>query len=957
MFKKLFKPKWQSAKSQVRIQAINNLNIEDGDDLHVLDLLAKGDVDAEVRAVAYQRTPDSGKLLSYIQQEKNSAAQQSAIDRLLMLLNSGEVVLGSQLEAIVKELDTNALASLIEKTKNVELGLLALDGIKEEAILQLYATTLSVSRLRQVAAERLETESVLEAVLKESKGKDKSVYRIIKTKLNTIYDAHKQVENRDQQLDDLCKSAETLARKPIDPLYVATLEHMQKQWARVQSYANADIQQRFQRASDLCRQAVAASTAEEDEQREVSQKLREATEERLAACDQLEEAIKQVSEKDAVTAEYIPALTALLSTQQVRWDEAAETSSPASDERKRFNSALSVLEKVLAAILALKEHGPELENIVHKILELVAEPSAEINRLKKSFDRLMAAIQWPDIIAKPAILVLSEEAIAHFDSVKGDLAAKEKEAAEKFIGVLDKLSVEVEKGYLKSSNKLLRDANRFLKLLPMRKATEYQKQIRELTVKVNELRDWQGYVSAPKKEQLCEAMEALVGVDMDPQALANRIKRMQSEWKMLGGSPDSQAIWERFREAADKAYEPCRDYFDNLSGIRAGHLASRQQLVEQLKNYLTSLDWDAADWRAVNEVYEVAKQEWRRYSPVDRKDGKTVQDQFNGLLQQLRDNLDQEFTSNESKRKKLIETAEALVELEDLPDAIQQAKRLQQQWKSVGMVSRREDSKLWRKFRAVCDQIFARREQEKQAASEARDTNYTDALYLCEQLEQLAESDLMDLDACLADYAKLKSKFDAMGSLPKEKHADVKQRFDVACDACEKIFAGAEKLKQQDQVIELWRKVAVCDELESKLVTSVQANLFEADDVEWGSELEVPKGAEGIEQRYQQLVALAQSGEVLSDAILQENSDKLQELTVLLEIETGIETPADEQEYRMQLQVSRLSGGLSQRENHQVGQKQRAMQYQNDWCAVGLAKPEARAKYTKRFKVALESFG
>ena len=96
----------------------------------------------------------------------------------------------------------------------------------------------------------------------------------------------------------------------------------------------------------------------------------------------------------------------------------------------------------------------------------------------------------------------------------------------------------------------------------------------------------------------------------------------------------------------------------------------------------------------------------------------------------------------------------------------------------------------------------------------------------------------------------------------------------------------------------------------------MQANLFETDDVEWGSELDVPKGTESIEQRYQQLVALTQSGEAISEEILQENAEKLQELTVLLEIETGVDTPADEQSYRMQLQVSRLSGGLSQRKNH-----------------------------------------
>ncbi len=958
MFKKFFKPKWQSAKPQVRIQAINNLNIEDGDDLHVLDLLAKGDIEATVRSVAYQRTVNTEKLLSYIQQEKDNSAQQAAINHLLVLLNDNDVALDARLEAIVKGLDTQAQASLVEKTKNVELGLLALEGIKEESVLQLYATSLSLSRLRQTAAERLETESVLESVLKDSKGKDKSVYRIIKNKLNTIHDVQKQEDNRDEQLDELCKSVETLARMPFDPMYIAKLDHLKKQWSRMQSFANDDIKQRFQRASELCRQTVDTSTAEENEQRETDQLLREAAQERMAACDQLEEALKQIEEKAALDAEDVPAVLALLRTQQVRWDEAAQVNAPASDERKRFNRALFELEKIVAAVAALKEHGEALERVIGKILDLAAEkPSAGMKGLKKTFDRLAAAIQWPDVIAKPEVLVLKDKAAEHFESIKNELATKEKEAVAKLEGVLNNLRGEVEKGNLKAANKLLRDANRHIKHMPMKQGASHQQTVRELTSKVNELRDWQGYASAPKKEQLCEAMEALVSEDMDPQALANRIKRMQSEWKLLGASPDSQAVWERFKLAADKAYEPCREYFDKLSDVRSGNLQSRKNVVQQINDYIEQLDWNAADWRAVNEVYEVAKQEWRRYSPVDRKDGKSVQDQFNDLLQQLRDRLDQEFTKNENKRKQLIETAEGLVQQENLQDAIEQAKRLQQQWKSVGLVSRREDSKLWRKFRSVCDQVFARREQERQAATEERDNNFTDALYLCEQLEQLAESDLMDLDACKADYDKLQSKFSVLSGLPKEKVQEVKSRFNVASDACLSLFAGAEKLKQQDQMVELWRKVAVCDDLESSVISEAQGESFGGDDVEWGSELELPKGTEGLEQRYQQLTALAQSGDVIADDLLQENAEKLKEITVLLEIESGLDTPAEEKQYRMQLQVSRLSGGLGGRKNHDDGQKSSVLQALSEWCDVGPVASGVRGQYMARFKAALETLG
>ena len=70
MFKNLFKPKWQSAKPQVRIQALQHLHADAAEDLHIIELMAKGDLDPEVRLAAIGRIHQRDKLLNLIQQEK-----------------------------------------------------------------------------------------------------------------------------------------------------------------------------------------------------------------------------------------------------------------------------------------------------------------------------------------------------------------------------------------------------------------------------------------------------------------------------------------------------------------------------------------------------------------------------------------------------------------------------------------------------------------------------------------------------------------------------------------------------------------------------------------------------------------------------------------------------------------------------------------------------------------------
>src|SRR5580692_7826927 len=54
-----------------------------------------------------------------------------------------------------------------------------------------------------------------------------------------------------------------------------------------------------------------------------------------------------------------------------------------------------------------------------------------------------------------------------------------------------------------------------------------------LDKKLEELKDWKSFSVAPKRVELMEEMESLVGATIEPVALADRIKSLQEEWRTL----------------------------------------------------------------------------------------------------------------------------------------------------------------------------------------------------------------------------------------------------------------------------------------------------------------------------------------------------------------------------------------------------------------------------------------
>ena len=956
MFKKLFKPKWQSAKPQVRIQALQTLDINDQNDFHVIELMAKGDVERDVRLAAMKRIPQKDKLITLIRQEKDNAVRFSAIEHLVATLGQHQAGIDPVVQDMVSDLDTHALIGIVEQTQNVELGSHAIGQLDDESILENYAVKLPLAQLRQVAAHKLSSEDVLERVIKASKGKDKRIWRICKDKLNALREEQDQEVSIEQQINELCHGMETLSRLPHDNLYAPKLEHLQKQWQRLQHHADNEAVQRFNRAYSLCKAVLDDINNEQDRLAEETQRRREALQERMAACEQLEAAVKQLSSIAVVDPKDIPALQALLNTQKIRWDEASSVVEPAADERKRFSRIHNLLQRALDAVRKLGEHDAKIRAAAKDILDLQDATMAVLEQKHKSLQKALGDLVWPEELAWPESLKLQQQALAHYERLRTKAKALEQEAIDNIRHRFTELNNEIELGHLKPANRLLKEANQLVKHLPVKIASNYQKQLRELTAKVNELRDWQGFVATPKKEDLCVEMEALQNADLDPQALASKIRRLQDEWRKLGEADKgrNKELWDRFSSAADKAYEPCRGYFDELSETRQRNLEKRQQICSQLSTYLDQYDWDNADWPAVNEVYETAKNEWRMYSPVERKEGKKAQEEFNDLLNKLSDKLQQEFERNKKQREGLIEQVNGLVEDENLSNAIDQTKELQRRWKQTGMVARRDDARLWKRFRSGCDQVFARRDKEREVAQQERQQNLVHGEHICEQIEQLAESHVENVQEVETELRQLKSRFGELGAFPRDQQEQINKSFKNVCEQVKQVLDRAYKAEREQRFSTLWGAIDLCDQIErQRLGDSASEALTTQIEEQWQQlSANLPVDAElPLKQRYQRI----QDGfdaEQVSPSALQDNADQLRDLCIRLEIAAGVDTPAQDQQRRMELQVDRLADGLSQRsENTSVTGL--VEQLQMEWCSVGpVASPE-RQQYTQRFKSAL----
>lgn len=477
-------------------------------------------------------------------------------------------------------------------------------------------------------------------------------------------------------------------------------------------------------------------------------------------------------------------------------------------------------------------------------------------------------------------------------------------------------------------------------------------QIQQLDRQLDELKDWKSFSVAPKRTELIEEMESLVDSTLDPLALADRIKSLQDEWRTLSKGaganldPAIEADWQRFHEAARKAYQPCSEYFAAQALVRQENLQRRDALLAKLASFEAGHNWEQPDWRTVINTLRETKQEWRQHSPVDRQAGRQQEKGFEALTARLQGRLDAEYARNLKQKESLIERAKALLASDDVRKAIDTAKELQQKWQTVGPVPREADQRLWAEFRQHVDAVFQKRQQESAAYTAGLENNKAQAIALCEQIEKIATLEGTELLESAGTLANLRSAFEALGEFPRANTRELRNRFDQALERYKKAVSrqhardaerGWNNLFEAANHVRAY-KLAMARNLDADQLSTLKATAetYIASVQRW------PKSALAtLNEELKQGLAREHSADLAA------NEAALKMLCIRAEMLTDMPTPPEDQPLRREYQLKRLVQSM--------GQGLRADEMPLDamaieWVRVGPVEDSAYEPLLQRFR-------
>lgn len=500
---------------------------------------------------------------------------------------------------------------------------------------------------------------------------------------------------------------------------------------------------------------------------------------------QQEVAVEKEVKDDSKAAETPTPETAIeKSTENAEGQKAEETQSPT---LKVYNSKKDIVERIKE--IAESDETPEKAEIDHLKTTFYKMHFAEREVQQKAFidnggdpEKYQVFPDEDEESFKASMSIIKEKRQKAFL----ELEEQKQENLKRKEAILEKLKTmattpeEANKNF--QEVRALQQEWKTIKTVPAEKNTElwrnyqlYVEQFYDLLNLNREAREYDFKKNLEKKTQLCEAAEKLADEE-DVVSAFHQLQELHQEFRETGPVEKElrEEIWTRFKTASTVVNKRHQQHFEDIRSQEETNLVKKTELCEKVEAIAKREHKGSADWeKSTKEIIDIQK-EWKTIGFAPQKMNvkiferfRAACDDFFGKKGEFFKNLKNQFAENAEKKKALVEKAQSLTDSTDWKATTDKFIALQKEWKTIGMVPRKQGDQLWNDFLAACNHFFEARNAAHADTRNEEQENLNKKNEIIEKLVQLTEAGKENIQE---EVHQLTEEFNAVGHVPfKEK--------------------------------------------------------------------------------------------------------------------------------------------------------------------------------------------
>jgi hypothetical protein len=292
-----------------------------------------------------------------------------------------------------------------------------------------------------------------------------------------------------------------------------------------------------------------------------------------------------------------------------------------------------------------------------------------------------------------------------------------------------------------------------------------------------------------KKQAIIEELKALVEEPGEMKDAFPKFRDIQNRWRDTGPVPQ-----QNFRDVNDTYQLYVTKFYDLVDINRELRDLDFKKNLEQKTAYCEQAEALAGDENIVDAFKELQKlhEQWKDLGPVAKEYRDAIWERFraatsviNKRYQAHFEGLKEQQVKNLEEKTLLCEQVEAIAEKEITSSTqwntlSKEIEEIQAKWRAIGFATRKENQKIYDRFRAACDKFYTRKRASLTEFKDSMNANLEKKMAIIEEAESLKTS--TDWKATGDRLIELQKQWKEIGAVPRKKSEQIWKRFRAACD-------------------------------------------------------------------------------------------------------------------------------------------------------------------------------
>ena len=278
------------------------------------------------------------------------------------------------------------------------------------------------------------------------------------------------------------------------------------------------------------------------------------------------------------------------------------------------------------------------------------------------------------------------------------------------------------------------------------------------------------------KEAVIADLKELLEKQEDVNATFPAFREIQNRWRAVGPVPAQS-----YRNVNETYQLYVEQFYDMVKINRELRDLDFKKNLEAKEGFCAAAEALAENANVVEAFKELQKlhEQWKEFGPVAKEFRETIWDRFkaataviNRNYQAYFEGLKEQQAENLAKKAALCEKVEQIADGE-VVDSNQwnafskEIEEIQKEWKSIGFASKKENQKVYDRFRAACDKFYARKRDFYSDYKDSINANLDKKTAICEAAEALKSS--TDWKKATDQFIALQKQWKEIGAVPRKK--------------------------------------------------------------------------------------------------------------------------------------------------------------------------------------------